>query len=89
MTEEAKAMIERARERGYSLNMHSSDKSWYSFSHERYPLNLQLFVNTGDFSLTHLKGIVKITTDKCGSFMMDSHFNRIEREMRTILFDLL
>jgi hypothetical protein len=82
-------MLAKAKERGYDLWMHSSDKTWYSLINERNHINLELYVKTGDFVLNHLKGIIKITTGKCGSFMDDEHFKRIEKDMRKVLMDLM
>jgi hypothetical protein len=91
MTEDKKreSILKKAEERGYSVLMHSSDHSWYSFMTERHKINLQVHIDEESFILSFHKGIVKITTDKCGSFMNDKHFDRIEREIRRIAFDLL
>ncbi len=78
-----------AKERGYSVNMFSGDRSWYSFMHERFPLNLQVYIESKEFEISHMRGNIQITTTKCGSFMNDEHFNRIEREIRRVVFDLL
>jgi hypothetical protein len=82
-------MLEKAKERGYSLIAQSSDNTWYSLHHEHRPLNLQLYVESEEFILTHMVGIIKITTDKCGSFLNDKHFSRIEKEMRRVVFNLM
>jgi hypothetical protein len=83
-------ILEKAKSRGWTTLAHSADKSWYSLMHESgRPINLQLYVNTNEFVLTHMKGIIKITTDTCGSFMNDVHFDRMDRQMRAIVFDLL
>jgi hypothetical protein len=87
--EKRKEMLDKARERGYSVVMHSSDKNWYSFTHELYRFNLQITVSTGEFKFTFMRGIIEVTTGNCGSFMNDEHFRRIEREMRSVVFDLL
>lgn len=77
-------MLEKAKERGYDLWMQNSAHTWYSFIDDRH-INLELYTETGEFVLNHVKGIIKITTEKCGSFMNDNHFNRIQREMRKIV----
>lgn len=81
--------LAKAKERGYELTMRSGDKSWYSFYNERYQLNLEVYIKTQEFVLNHMKGIVKITTDKCGSYLNDDHFKRIEKAIREVVFDTL
>ena len=82
-------MLAKAEERGYSVVMHSSNKDWYSLMHEMYRFNLQVVVSKKEFKFTYLKGIIEVTTGYCGSFMLDDHFTRIEKEMRKVVFDLL
>lgn len=82
-------LLEKAKERGYSLVMHSSDKNWYSFMNDRRAINLQLYVNSEEFVLSHMDGIINSSTGNCGSFMNDEHFKKIERLMRNFLFRLL
>jgi hypothetical protein len=82
-------MLEKAKERGYDLWMQNSSGDWYSFVNDRWHINLELYTETGEFVLNHMSGIIKITTDKCGSFMNDNHFNRIQREMRKIVRSIL
>lgn len=78
-------MLEKAKERGYSITMTRGDRKWYSFIHERYPINLGLTLESGEFTLTHLRGIIKISTGTCGSFMNDAHFLRIQREIIDVI----
>lgn len=85
MTGNREEMLERAKERGYDLWMQNSSYTWYSFINERLHINLELYAETGEFALNHMRGIIKITTEKCGSFMNDDHFNRIQREMRRVV----
>jgi predicted P-loop ATPase/GTPase len=84
-------MLEKAKERGYEVFAVSGDHSWYSLNHNRRPINLQLYIDTEEFILQHnvQESIVRITTDKCGSFMNDEHFERIERQIRKVVFDLI
>lgn len=82
-------MLAKAEERGYSVVMHSGDKDWYSFMHKFYKFNLQVYVSKEEFKFTYMKGIIQVTTGNCGSFMNDTHFERIQREMRSVVFDLL
>jgi hypothetical protein len=87
---EAQEMLDKAKERGYDLWMSDTDHTWYSFVSDKHTstINLELYPETGEFVLSHIKGIIQITTGKCGPFMNDKHFDKIEREMRKILFDL-
>jgi hypothetical protein len=82
-------MLEKARERGYETVMSNGDYTWYSLYNSRWKLNLELYTETGEFVLNRMNGIIRITTDKCGSFMNDEHFNKIEREMRAVLFSMM
>lgn len=82
-------MLAKAVERGYDLVMHNSNYTWYSFMHERRSINLQLYPETEEFVLSHIDGIITSSTGKCGSFMSDDHFKKIERHMRAFLFRLL
>ena len=89
MEDRLKAIMSKAEERRYSLNMQSGDGTWYSFMHDTKPINLQVWVDTEEFELVHMKRSIKVTTSKCGSFMNDEHFKRIEREIRKIVFNLI
>lgn len=82
-------LLMKAEDRGYLVTMQSGDYTWYSMYNERHRLNLQLWIDSEQFELSHMKGAILITTTKCGSFMNDKHFERIEREIRKIVFDLL
>jgi hypothetical protein len=84
-------MLDKAKERGYEIVAFSSDKSWYSLYNEHRHINLELYVNTEEFILNHMvkESIVRITIDKCGSFMNDKHFDSMERQIRKVIFDLL
>ena len=82
-------MIEKAMERGYSMVAQSGDGNWYSFMCDQRPINLQLWIDKEEFELTHMIGMLKLTTTNCGSFMVDSHFERIEKSMNRVIFDLL
>lgn len=78
-------LIQKAKERGYELVMTDGDENWYSFYSRNHKLNLEVHVGTAEFTLLQYEGIIKITTGKCGSFMADSHFKRIERQILDVL----
>jgi len=45
-------ILMKAKERGYSVIINSSDYKWYSLYNETNKLNLQLYKN-GEFTLSH------------------------------------
>lgn len=82
-------MLAKAIERGYETHMSNGAGDWVSMYNPRKKLNLQIWFNTNEFELSHMKGIVLITTTKCGSFMNDDHFKKIQRQINNIVWDLL
>jgi hypothetical protein len=81
-------MLNKARERGYSVTMQNSNGTWYSLMHKEYPINLILYLETGEFELSHMVNGLRLTTDKCGSFANDKHFKGFERKMRSAILEL-
>ncbi len=84
-------MLAKAKERGYEITMVSGDKDWYALYSNRHRLNLQLRIFKGEFKLSHMvsSSIVEITTNWCGSFMSDEHFDKLERQIRKVVFNQL
>lgn len=82
-------VLEKAKERGYSINMMSADRSYYGMSSDRYSFGLELYPQKDEFVLTYYHGVLKLTTDKCGSFSNDKHFKKFEKLIREAVFDLL
>lgn len=78
-------VLEEAKARGYVVTMHSGDRTWYGLHHENYNIHLDLYVNTDEFNLLSMKGFIKITTGRCGSFSNLQHFLGIQRQMIEIL----
>src|SRR5690606_20833230 len=71
-------VLAKAKERGYIINMHPGDRSWYGLMHERYNISLQLYPEKNEFELAHFIRGVKITSEVCGAFMDDKHFKSWE-----------
>lgn len=80
-----KEALELASQYGYHENMRSADKSWFGLHHERLPIHLDLYPATEQFALTTMHGIVKITTDKCGSFSNMVHFLGMQRRIIEVI----
>lgn len=78
----------KAAERGFSINMMSSDKRWYGMTDERDGFCLELYPDTDEFKLTYPHGLLILSTDKCGSFSNDEHFNKFKKIMRKSIFNL-
>jgi hypothetical protein len=72
----------------YDLNMHSSDKKWYAFHHDRFPISLEVYPDTEQFSLTSVQGIITMTTGKCSPFSNEVHFLKIQRHLLEILYKM-
>lgn len=81
-------LLDIAKARGYSITMHSSDRSWYGLHHETQPIHLDLYPETGEFELVYMHGFYRIATTKCGSFKDDVHFLRIQKGLLEIIYKL-
>jgi hypothetical protein len=83
-------ILAKAEKRGYSVIAFSSDKSWYSLYHDFFGINLELYPDTEEFVFNYRidRSILRLTTDKCGSFMNDEHFKRIEKQTVGTIFNL-
>jgi hypothetical protein len=81
----AKEALELAKQYGYHENMRSSSGNWFGLHHDNLPIHLDLYPETERFMLTTMHGIVKITTDECGSFSNMVHFLGMQRKIIEVI----
>lgn len=78
-----------AGDRGYtSVNMSGANREWYSLSHEYLPINLQIWPSKGEFSFTHMHGMLTVTSGNLSSFMSPEHFKKWEQHLQMAIVRL-
>lgn len=88
MNEIKEQLLEVAKQRGYDLHTQSGDRNWYGFMHNRYPISLEIWIDTQEFKLSHAHGMLVTSTGKCGSFISEVHFKRFEDWMLSAILKL-
>ncbi len=76
---------QKALDRGYVQTMGTDGDSVRVYL--KNGINLYLFMDSENFELSSFvdKSIIKVTTNKCGSFMNDAHFQNIEEQIERVL----
>ena len=82
MSDATKEILEKARERGFSVHATTGDMSKYMLMSSRN-VGLSLYPATGEFELYYVvrEGFT-FSSGKCGSFLDDEHFSKMHRKFR-------
>jgi hypothetical protein len=73
-------VLQKAKDRGFSVHMQSGDKSWYALMSDKSPIALHLYPKTNEFEIHYVHGVFTLSSGKCGSFMSDDHFSKIANQ---------
>jgi hypothetical protein len=63
--------------RGFTLMTTSGDRGVFIYAHTDSTISCTVYMSSGEWELTASYKIVRLSTGKCGSLEVDSHFNRI------------
>lgn len=86
--EEYDEIIDKAKERGYRLHNRTSDYSVYCFLKDD-GIGLIVYTKTKEFEIYYnVDLVVSLKGGKCGSFMMDKHFNNQEKRITNYVYIL-
>lgn len=81
-------VLQKAKERGFTVHAQSGDKSWYLMMTGKSPIGLHLYPNTNEFELVYGQGIFQLRSGKCGSFTDDKHFSGIANQAHQLALRL-
>lgn len=80
--------LKKAVDRGFTVNITTSEKDFFVLTHPNLPMCLELYLNEGNFEFTYYHGIIKLSTGRVGSFMNDEHFLKFQNLMENAIYKL-
>lgn len=88
MSSTPEQLLQLAKDRGFEIIMHSSDRTWYNMMSDKSPIALELYPKKNEFRMVYIYDDITIASGKCGSFDNDKHFSRIANKVHKIAVKL-